>query len=65
MFGAGMGLKADEAKKVLPIGDAAHVRAIVERYSEAGVTEMIMPSQGPWKREVYQRINDEVVEAFR
>lgn len=65
MFGAGMGLKPDEAKQVLPIGGAAHVRSVVERYAEAGITEMIMPSQGPWKREVYQRINDEVVEAFR
>lgn len=64
MFGAGQGLSADEAKKVLPIGSGAHVRAIVERYAEAGVTQIITMSQGPWKREVYQRLNDEVVAAF-
>ncbi len=64
MFGAGMGLKPDEAKKVLPIGPPAHVRSVVEEYAAAGVSGIIMMSQGPWKREVYQRINDEVVAAF-
>lgn len=64
MFGAGMGLSPEEAKKRLPIGGAAHVRGIVEEYAQAGVTGIIMQTQGPWKREVYQRINDEVVAAF-
>jgi F420-dependent oxidoreductase-like protein len=64
MFGAGMGMSADEAKKLLPVGNAAHVRGIVEQYAGVGVTQIIMMSQGPWKREVYQRINDEVVAAF-
>jgi alkanesulfonate monooxygenase SsuD/methylene tetrahydromethanopterin reductase-like flavin-dependent oxidoreductase (luciferase family) len=64
MFGAGAGLSAEEAKRQLPIGSAAHVRGIMEQYAELGVTEVIMSSQGPWKREVYQRINDEVVAAF-
>ena len=64
MFGAGMGLSAEEAKRELPIGAPGHVRSIVERYAEAGVTQMIMSSQGPWKREVYERINAEIVEAF-
>ncbi len=65
MFGAGMGLKADEAKRLLPIGSPDHVRSVVEEYARAGITQMIMTSQGPWKREVYQRINDEVVAAFQ
>ncbi|HYM15957.1 MAG TPA: TIGR03560 family F420-dependent LLM class oxidoreductase [Dehalococcoidia bacterium] len=64
MFGAGMGLSPEEAKRLLPIGNAAHVRGVVEEYARAGVSQMIMMSQGPWKREVYQRINDEVVAAF-
>lgn len=64
MFGAGMGLSVEEAKRELPIGNAEHVRTIVERYADAGVTEMIMTSQGPWKREVYERINAEIVEPF-
>jgi hypothetical protein len=36
----------------------------MEQYAELGVTEVIMQTQGPWKREVYQRVNDEVVAAF-
>jgi F420-dependent oxidoreductase-like protein len=64
MFGAGMGLSADEAKKVLPIGPPAHVRGVVEAYAAVGVTTIIAMTQGPWKREVYQRMNDEVVAAF-
>lgn len=64
MFAAGTGLKPDEARKVLPIGPAAHVRGIMEQYAAIGVTEVIMQTQGPWKREVYQRVNDEVVAAF-
>jgi F420-dependent oxidoreductase-like protein len=64
MFGAGMGLSPEEAKKVLPIGSAGHVRELVERYAEAGVTQVIMQTQGPWKREVYERINNEVVSRF-
>lgn len=64
MFGAGMGLKPDEAKRLLPIGSATHVRAVVEEYAALGVTQMIMMSQGPWKQDIYRRINDEVVTAF-
>jgi F420-dependent oxidoreductase-like protein len=64
MFGAGMGLSADEAKQVLPIGPPAHVRGVVEAYAAAGVTSIIAMTQGPWKREIYQRMNDEVVAAF-
>jgi hypothetical protein len=64
MFGAGMGLTPEEAKKVLPIGSPAHVRGVVEAYAAVGVTSIIAQTQGPWKREVYQRMNDEVVAAF-
>ncbi len=65
MFAAGTGLPPEEAKKVLPLGSAAHVRDIVEQYAALGVTQIITQTQGPWKREVYQRLNDEVIAAFR
>lgn len=64
MFGGGMGLTPDEARKVLPIGPPAHVRSVVESYAAIGVTTIIAQTQGPWKREIYQRLNDEVVAAF-
>ena len=53
-----------EARKVLPIGSAAHVCGIMEQYAELGITGVIMQTQGPWKREVYQKVNDEVVAKF-
>jgi F420-dependent oxidoreductase-like protein len=64
MFGAGLGLTPEEAMRQLPIGSAEHVRDVVEEYAAVGVTQMIMPSQGPWKREVYGRIDEHVVAAF-
>jgi F420-dependent oxidoreductase-like protein len=64
MFSAGTGLAPDEARKVLPIGSAAHVRGIMEQYAEIGITGVVMQTQGPWKREVYQKVNDEVVVPF-
>lgn len=64
LFAAGAGLSPEEARKVLPIGSAAHVRGVIERYGAIGVTTVVMQTQGPWKREVYQRVNDEVVAAF-
>lgn len=64
MFGAGMGLKPEQAKAELPIGGPAHVRRVMEQYAALGVSQVIMMSQGPWKRDVYRRINDEVVAAF-
>ena len=48
----------------MPIGTAAHVREVVERYAEIGVTQMIMMSQAPWKREIYARLNEEVIARF-
>jgi alkanesulfonate monooxygenase SsuD/methylene tetrahydromethanopterin reductase-like flavin-dependent oxidoreductase (luciferase family) len=62
MFGGGLGLSVEQAKEQLPIGSGEHVRSVVQRYADVGVTQMIMASQGPWKREVYERINAEVVE---
>lgn len=62
---AAMSISREHAGEVLPVGSAAHVRNVVEQYTQAGVTGMIMMSQAPWKREIYARINDEVVTAFK
>ena len=47
MFGAGMGLTPEEAKKVLPIGPPAHVRGVVEAYAAVGVTIDHRADAGP------------------
>jgi len=57
-------LPADEVKRQYAIGNAAHVREVVQRYADAGVTEIIMQSQGPWRQDIYRRVNDEVIAAF-
>jgi F420-dependent oxidoreductase-like protein len=64
MTAQGTGMTAEAAKKQMPIGDARHVRAMVERYAEAGVQRMTVLTQAPWKHEIYRRLSDEVVAAF-
>ncbi|MDP9237373.1 MAG: TIGR03560 family F420-dependent LLM class oxidoreductase [Chloroflexota bacterium] len=64
MSGAPLGLSPEDAKRVLPIGNAGHVRSVVEEYARAGVQRMVMMSQAPWKQDLYRRINDELVRAF-
>ena len=64
MVAPGSGMSIEEVKKASPIGSPQHVRDVVEQYAAIGVSQMIMMAQGPWKRDIYQRINDEVVAAF-
>jgi hypothetical protein len=59
------GLTQDEARQVTAVGSAEHVRGVVERYAELRVTYIIVLSEGPWKREEYARLSDEVVSAFQ
>jgi len=60
MSGAGPEQAADN----LAIGNAAHVRRVIERYAEAGVTYLIMMSRAPYNHDLYRRMNDEIVAAF-
>lgn len=46
------------------IGDAAHVRSVIQRYADAGVTCVMMLCRPPFEPETYRRISDEVVGAF-
>jgi F420-dependent oxidoreductase-like protein len=64
MLAVGSGMSPAEAKDVMPIGSASHVRDVVERYADVGITQIIMMAQAPWKREIYQRLNEEVVGWF-
>lgn len=62
---AGMsGTTPERAVDTMLIGDAAHLRAVTERFAEAGVTYIVMMSRSPYKFDLYQRISDEVVAAF-
>lgn len=55
-------LPPDEVKRQFAIGSAAHVREVIQRYADIGVTEVIAQSQGPWKQDIYRRLNEEVIE---
>ena len=54
-----------ENADTLPIGNADHIRSVIERFAEAGVSYMIMMSRPPYNFDVYRRISDEIVSAFR
>jgi F420-dependent oxidoreductase-like protein len=64
MIAADGSITADEAKRSMPIGTAAHVRGVVEEYATAGVQRMVSITVPPWKPDIYRRLNDEVVTAF-
>jgi alkanesulfonate monooxygenase SsuD/methylene tetrahydromethanopterin reductase-like flavin-dependent oxidoreductase (luciferase family) len=51
----------DEVKRQFAIGSAKHVREVIKRYADIGVTEVIAQSQGPWKQDIYRRLNEEVI----
>ena len=61
---AGGGMTAERAAETMLIGDAEHIRKVVERFAEAGVSYIIMTSRPPYKFDLYRRISDEVVSAF-
>ena len=63
-FAAMASTTPERAAEVLAIGDAAHVRGVIEKFAEAGVSYMIMISRPPYNTEIYKRISDEVVAAF-
>jgi F420-dependent oxidoreductase-like protein len=60
----GLGITPEGALRELPIGSAAHVRDVIRRYADVGVQRIIVLTQPPWKREIYRRLNDEVVATF-
>ncbi len=60
----GAGTTPERAAETLPIGNADHVRGVLERFAEAGVSYFVMMSRPPYKLDLYKRISDEVVAAF-
>ena len=58
------GLAGTNAKDQLAIGNADHIRGVLERFADAGVSYFILLSRAPYKHELYKRISDEIVSAF-
>jgi alkanesulfonate monooxygenase SsuD/methylene tetrahydromethanopterin reductase-like flavin-dependent oxidoreductase (luciferase family) len=54
------GLSFEEARSGLPIGDAAHIRGVLERYADAGV-DLVIFTGLPNRPKLYERIEREVL----
>jgi F420-dependent oxidoreductase-like protein len=63
-FWVAQGISADEARRSTPTGPPDHIRDVIEQYADAGVTYFIMLGLGPYDRELYRRIMEEVVTPF-
>ena len=50
----------ESAARGLAIGNAEHIREVLERFAEAGVSSFIMMSRPPYKQELYTRISEEI-----
>jgi len=61
----GASVSVEQARTELPVGHAEHVREIIQKYADIGVSYIIMMSLAPYNFEVYRRISEQVVEAFR
>ncbi len=48
----------------LAIGDADHIRQVIERFVEAGISQLVTVALPPFDFDQYRRLSDEVVTAF-
>jgi F420-dependent oxidoreductase-like protein len=55
------GLSEAQMRDEVPVGTAAHVRQIVGRYAELGVTGIIFPAPGPWNHDGFRHLDAEVI----
>lgn len=64
LFASHEALPREQVRAELPIGSLAHVREVVARFGELGVSAIHLPAVGPWDHGVFQRLSDTVVAAF-
>jgi alkanesulfonate monooxygenase SsuD/methylene tetrahydromethanopterin reductase-like flavin-dependent oxidoreductase (luciferase family) len=58
------GLTEQQLRDEIPVGTASHVREVVERYAELGVSTIIFPTPAPWDREGFRHLDESVIRAF-
>lgn len=58
------GLSEQQMREEMPIGTASHVREVVERYAELGVSAIIFPTPAPWDRDGFRYLDESVIRAF-
>lgn len=58
------GLTGQQMREEIPVGTAPHVREVVERYAELGVSAIIFPTPAPWDKESFRYLDESVIRAF-
>ena len=48
----------------IPVGTASHVREVVERYADLGVSAIIFPTPAPWDKEGFRYLDESVIRTF-
>jgi alkanesulfonate monooxygenase SsuD/methylene tetrahydromethanopterin reductase-like flavin-dependent oxidoreductase (luciferase family) len=58
-------LSDEQLREEIPVGSPAHVRGVIERYAELGVSAIILPAPGPWSGEAFRQLDRTVLRPFR
>jgi F420-dependent oxidoreductase-like protein len=53
-----------QLREEIPVGSATHVRRVIERYAELGVTGILFPAPGPWDADAFRHLDAEVLRSF-
>lgn len=64
MGGFAGGISPEDAADGLAIGNADHIRKVINRFADAGVSNIVMMSRPPYNFDIYRRISDEICAAF-
>lgn len=57
-------LPVEQVRSDTPVGSAAHVREVMERYAELGITGIVFPAPAPYDLAGLRRVSEAVVAAF-
>jgi F420-dependent oxidoreductase-like protein len=58
------GLTEQQLREEIPVGTASHVRMVVGRYAELGVSAIIFPTPAPRDKDGFRCLDESVIRAF-
>jgi F420-dependent oxidoreductase-like protein len=53
-----------QLREEVPVGSPEHVREVIERYAELGVSAIIFPAPGPWSQDAFRLLDRDVLRPF-
>jgi alkanesulfonate monooxygenase SsuD/methylene tetrahydromethanopterin reductase-like flavin-dependent oxidoreductase (luciferase family) len=53
-----------QLREEVPVGPPSHVREVVAKYAELGVSAILFPAPGPWDREAFRYLDESVIRPF-